>query len=260
VAIDAYAAHDRIHVADTREATCEQLVGDWWNAAFEHRLDAIMIAARRIDVADLNTRARQRMSQAGELAGPILEIAGRVFQAGDRIVCLRNDPRLKVTNGTRGTVTHVDADEQTLWFQPDDGASPLRLPQEYLEQGHVDHAYAITAHKAQGLTCDATFVLADETIYREWGYVALSRGRHDNHLYIGGDAFDVLDEHVHQRALAADRGDDHATSLPRRLERSRAETLALKQVRSGRARESERSTDRRAGHELERDLGMEFGL
>ena len=46
------------------------------------------------------------------------------------------------------------------------------------------HAYAITGHIAQGMTVDHALVLADEGINREWAYVALSRGRQSNRLYL----------------------------------------------------------------------------
>ena len=42
----------------------------------------------------------------------------------------------------------------------------------------------ITGHKAQGLTCDRTFVVVNGTTTREWAYVALSRGREANTIYL----------------------------------------------------------------------------
>jgi len=34
-----------------------------------------------------------------------------------------------------------------------------------------------------GMTTERAFVLGDDTVYREWGYVAMSRGREENRLY-----------------------------------------------------------------------------
>jgi len=42
------------------------------------------------------------------------------------------------------------------------------------------HGYAITGHGAQGLTTERAFTLADDGAWREWLYVALSRGREAN--------------------------------------------------------------------------------
>ena len=42
----------------------------------------------------------------------------------------------------------------------------------------------MTGHKAQGVTTDRTFVILDGSTDREWAYVAMSRGRQDNTLYL----------------------------------------------------------------------------
>jgi hypothetical protein len=42
----------------------------------------------------------------------------------------------------------------------------------------------MTGHKAQGVTTDRTFVIVDGTTDREWAYVAMSRGRQANTLYL----------------------------------------------------------------------------
>ena len=57
-------------------------------------------------------------------------------------------------------------------------------PPSYLDAGHVRHAYATTIHKAQGQTVDRAFVLGSDTLYQEAGYVALSRGRIENRIYL----------------------------------------------------------------------------
>ena len=41
----------------------------------------------------------------------------------------------------------------------------------------------MTGHVAQGLTTDRTFVLGTDRLFREWGYVAMSRGRLSNRMY-----------------------------------------------------------------------------
>src|SRR5699024_8338555 len=47
---------------------------------------------------------------------------------------------------------------------------------------HIDHAYATTAHSAQGLTCDCVFYNAESTsrtTAQDTYYVSISRERHD---------------------------------------------------------------------------------
>jgi hypothetical protein len=74
------------------------------------------------------------------------------------------------------------------------------LPTEYLEVGHIAHAYATTIHKAQGMTVDRCLTLGTDDLYREAGYVALSRGRTTNVLYaVGGHGVDDDLTHAPQR-------------------------------------------------------------
>jgi conjugative relaxase-like TrwC/TraI family protein len=227
-AIDAYHANGRLVVADTADTLREQLVGDWWHTVVEHGADAVMVAARRTDIDDLNTRARTRLTADGQLAGRPLTVAGHEFQVGDRVLCLRNHRTVGVLNGTRGTVTAIDHRTRQLTVRRDDTDQTVALPADYLDAGHLTHGYALTAHKAQGLTCDATFVLGSDEIYREWGYVALSRGRTDNRLYLtghnhGGDAVDDPthpEVHQHDPRTPTER-------LTADLHRSHQQTLAL---------------------------------
>ncbi len=53
-----------------------------------------------------------------------------------------------------------------------------------MRDGHLDHGYAITAHRAQGATVDRAFVLGSDELYREWGYTALSRHRDEARFYV----------------------------------------------------------------------------
>jgi Ti-type conjugative transfer relaxase TraA len=219
-ALAAYQQHGRIRTAETAEELRDRLVDDWWHTAAASLPGSNMIALRRSDADDLNHRARTKMLTAGRLIGPALVTTDELeLQAGDRIVCLRNHRRLGVVNGTRATITRVDLVARAV-DAVDDRGRRLTLPADYLDAGHVVHGYAITGHKAQGLTCDHTYVLGTESLYREWGYVAMSRGRQSNQLYHGPgiDDEDALHHHVH-----IDHDDEVAT-LAGHLRRTRAET------------------------------------
>ena len=63
-------------------------------------------------------------------------------------------------------------------------AAPLEIPRATRDAGHLDHGYAITAHRAQGATVDRAFVLGSDELYREWGYTALSRHRTEARFYV----------------------------------------------------------------------------
>ena len=55
---------------------------------------------------------------------------------------------------------------------------------------HVDPGYATTAHRAQGVTVDTAHILTTPGMAREALYVAMTRGRHANHLYVPTDTVD----------------------------------------------------------------------
>jgi ATP-dependent exoDNAse (exonuclease V) alpha subunit len=65
-------------------------------------------------------------------------------------------------------VVGVDLERRTVSLRTADGTG-RELSSSYLDDGWVDHAYALTAHAAQGATVDRSFVLGSDELYREWG-------------------------------------------------------------------------------------------
>lgn len=114
---------------------------------------------------------------------------------GERVVCLRNNPRLGIYNGSTYVVTDVaataknavkltvrDADGRS--FQARCRASDFTGVAGKWEQGfdQFDFGHAITVHKAQGSEFDRV-VLANEPIgstadlKRRWMYTAITRAK-----------------------------------------------------------------------------------
>jgi Ti-type conjugative transfer relaxase TraA len=219
---DAYRAHDRIVGGQDADDTRARLVGDWDRAARENPgEEVVMIAHRRVDVADLNRRARARLRATGRLGERELEIAGRAFCAGDRVVTGRNDRTLEVINGMRGVVVDVDPEQVTVDIALHDGTQRT-ITAGYLDEGHLDHGYAITAHRAQGATVDRAFVLGSDDLYREWGYTALSRHREEARYYVN------CGDDLQPRLPGLDISDNAYDDFPLDpLRRERAKQLAL---------------------------------
>jgi conjugative relaxase-like TrwC/TraI family protein len=222
-ALALYNTHERIHFAPDDTATVERLISDWWTSRGG---DAVMIAASRSDVARLNAAARARLRAADELGPDELRINGAGYAAGDHVVIRRNDPQLGVCNGDRAVVTSIDARRRRLTVAV--GVRQVCLDSRFLrsqaDRPAIQHGYAITCHIAQGMTVDRAFVLASSGLCHEWGYTALTRGRHENHLYLAGRGAHERDEYApgtHVQPLPPlDR-------LQVALERSDAESLAL---------------------------------
>jgi Ti-type conjugative transfer relaxase TraA len=173
----------RIVARATAEEARRDLVTDWWQAARQDDRDAVMVAHRRSDVADLNRRARARMQQDGRLGSEHLAVGDRTFARGDRILARSNDRRTGLVNGARGDVVGVDPEHRTLTVRLRSGTDVV-VPSGYLDAGHLDHGYALTAHAAQGATVDNAFVLGSDDLYQEWGYTALTRHRDESRFYM----------------------------------------------------------------------------
>jgi conjugative relaxase-like TrwC/TraI family protein len=181
-ALAAYQQHERVVVAPTAIDVRNQMAADWYAATMAGDF-TVLIAERRYDVDDLNRRARRHLACAGGLTGAALDVGTLSFQAGDRVMCLRNNRRLGVQNGTLGSVERVHIAARAVDIRSDDGQL-LHLPQQYLDADHLTYGYARTIHKTQGLTVDRCLILASDTLDHQAGYTALSRGRTENRIYI----------------------------------------------------------------------------
>lgn len=174
-----YALHDRVHVEADAAHRRAAIVDDHRNLS-AHGVDAVMLARSREDVALLNDAARAAALGDGRVNGPSLEVAGKEYRAGDRVICLANDRRGGITNGTRGVVVGVDRENRTLQLQRSDGQ---RLTIATTRYDAIDRGYALTVHKAQGMTADVALVMGSDGATRQWAYTAMSRGTLATHYY-----------------------------------------------------------------------------
>jgi conjugative relaxase-like TrwC/TraI family protein len=200
--IDTYAAHGRLHEGPAEAMTADAYRA--WEAAIGEGRSALLIAADNATVTDLNTQARDARVRDGlvEPAGVRLH-DDTTAGVGDTVVTRRNRRDLRtstgawVRNGDLWTVT-ARANDGTLSVQrktdmkarPRASASTVRLSADYVA-AHVELGYATTAHRAQGMTVDATFAVLRVGMSRELAYVALTRGRAENHAYMATDVADL---------------------------------------------------------------------
>ncbi|CAG1013426.1 Mobilization protein A [Rhizobiaceae bacterium] len=207
-AIHAYEQHGMVHVAETREQARGDLI-ERWDRDRQASPDSsrIILTHTNDEVRALNDAARERMRDAGNLGDEVrvtVERGERTFAAGDRVMFLQNERGLGVKNGTLGTIEQVSA--QSMIVRTDDGRSVAFDLKDY---DKIDHGYAATIHKAQGMTVDRTHVLATPGMDAHGSYVALSRHRDGTDLHYGRDDFADQDRLV--RTLSRDRAKDMAT-------------------------------------------------
>jgi hypothetical protein len=180
-----YREHGRIDVQPTRDEVLDRMVDRWAADALAGR-ESLMLAWQRVNVAELNTRARELWAQAGRLEGPELAIGGRRYAAGDRVVLLAPNPDQRLVTSQRATITAVDLMEGSVELVTAEGTRH-RLVGDELAVGRLDHAYATTIHRAQGATADTAHHLHDGG-GRELAYVALSRARQHSTVYLVADS------------------------------------------------------------------------
>ncbi|TPK85162.1 Ti-type conjugative transfer relaxase TraA [Mesorhizobium sp. B2-4-13] len=207
-AIGAYDAQGMVHQAASRDVARSDLVDRWdRDRHVEPEASRIILTHTNDEVRALNNAARKRMRAAGDLGDEVrvdVERGARTFASGDRVMFLRNERGLGVKNGTLGVVGEVNT--QSMTVRIDDGRSVRFDLKDY---AHIDHGYAATIHKAQGMTVDRTHVLATPGMDAHGSYVALSRHRHGMDLHYGGDDFATRERLV--RTLSRDRAKDMAS-------------------------------------------------
>jgi ATP-dependent exoDNAse (exonuclease V) alpha subunit len=217
----ALAARGRVEVVADM-AAARGVVVERWAAALERHEDAVMLALTRRDVAALNQEARRRLERRGVLGEVVGRAGEHPLARGEQIVCTKNDRSLRVVNGTRGVVRAAWG--RGVVVETADGARVL--PEAYLD-AHVDYAYALTVHKAQGATVDTAVVLATDSLTREAGYVAMSRARGETFLVVPAEPADVdADVGTAPTIGAFER-------VAKRLSVSQAKSLALAELAPG---------------------------
>jgi conjugative relaxase-like TrwC/TraI family protein len=194
--IDLYDVHGRLHGGTSDEMA--DAAFDAWGADTRAGRSSVLISDSNEAVAAMNVRARSELILDGRVDA-VREIPlhdGTAASVGDTVITRRNDRRLRaagawVRNGDRWTVVAVNANGSVdvrrsgrRW------GSATRLPSEYVKS-YVELGYAVTSHRAQGITTDTAHVVVSSSMTRENLYVAITRGRDSNTAYVAIDQPDV---------------------------------------------------------------------
>jgi conjugative relaxase-like TrwC/TraI family protein len=226
-ALLAYLDHNRIHVDEPRMLPAA-ITAAYADSAATDPLGTVALASTRREVAALNTTIRaqlvrdRKVDADGITARTPTGTTG--FATGDIVVITRNRRALGVLNGMRGQLASTDPKSGSA-VMVDDLGEAHTLPAELLTSGEVQHGYALTIHRAQGITVNTALVYGTAALTKEAGYVALSRGRVANHLFVS--PYDVHEAMVDQ-PIGGERRDLLAAVdlVAIRLELSRRQSLA----------------------------------
>ena len=217
-AIERYEAAGMVHAHDTTTDAKAAMLGIWSKAITEHPdKSQIMFAHRNKDVNDLNAQARDHMREAGKLGADqsINAEQGRMDVAiGERIRFTRNNRAMAVMNGTLGTLTAINGNEMTIRLDDNNRLVTFDLH----DYNYLDHGYAATVHKAQGVTVQEAHFLVTPGLDRHATYTGLSRHRDSVNMHWSEADFETRDNMIAKlsRENAKDTTLDYAA--PRRTE------------------------------------------
>ncbi|QBR94342.1 conjugal transfer protein [Nocardioides euryhalodurans] len=191
--ISTYVRQKRIREGQTDEMLDHAY--EAWRADCSAGKASVLVTESSHAVRVLNERARaERLLLEGPIGGREIPLAaGNSASVGDVVITRRNARTLRtsrggwVKNGDRWRIVDIRRDGSVLV----DRLNPRRraktvLPAEYVRE-YVDLGYAITAHRAQGITVDTSHVVVTASTTRENLYVSMSRGRESNIAYVALD-------------------------------------------------------------------------
>jgi len=191
-AVDWYRTHNRLHCGDATTMAADALAA--YSADTALGRDALLVCDTTEMADALNQRLHQ--SRRDRDAPTVTAARGQKIGVGDLIITRRNDPTIDfhlstpnaellppVRNGDRWWVAAVDSGTNRLAAERmTDGARAV-FDGAYLCE-HVNLGYAVTTHSAQGVTCDSTRAVPSDSASRSLFYVAVTRGRTNNNVYL----------------------------------------------------------------------------
>lgn len=181
-------------VIEKRAARVKAIVKDYISLDTGAQKSTIILTAANRDRRDINQAVRAALVKNGQLqtgqeftvTDPASQLeVKRHFAPGDKVIFLKNDYKIGVRNGQTGIVTGIVAKHpNTLVIESGSRKIPLDL-QQY---SAVEHGYAMTGHKAQGITVDRALIHLDSSQKhlnnRNSYYVDISRARQQVKMYV----------------------------------------------------------------------------
>jgi len=195
-ALDEYDQQGRIRGAPPDEAM-DQAVNAYIASYLAGR-DVILTAADWVRCRELSRRIRDDLIHLGHVdpARAVTIADGAQASTGDLLICRDNDHRLDAGEPGRGLangdVLQIEAITPTgimvrRLLDPDRDTGQRRFTERafhYHRYQACDLAYAVTGHSAQGGTVHTGITLVTGTEDRQWLYSAMTRGTHNNLVFV----------------------------------------------------------------------------
>jgi ATP-dependent exoDNAse (exonuclease V) alpha subunit len=171
------------------------------------------------------------------LAPEILDL-----KIGTKVIFVRNDQNREYQNGTLGTIIDFDVAKMPIvetfdkkeittkietWQHVDDNGKVLAE----ISQIPLRYAWAITVHKSQGMTLDAAEIDLEKAFGSGMGYVALSRVKKLENIYLKGinkEALKIHKDVVRQDKIFREKSDRASHALEKYYENSEMKKKLIK--------------------------------
>jgi ATP-dependent exoDNAse (exonuclease V) alpha subunit len=116
--------------------------------------------------------------KAKQLHLEVFSVQNKIFRIGDKIAFNKAINKLRIQNSNQATITNITHDKITIKLESGRNVTFATTSNEIK---HIDHSYSITAHKAQGLTCDNVIAVVESyrkhlTTQKNF-YVSISRAK-----------------------------------------------------------------------------------
>ena len=273
-ALTAYCSHGAVNIADDQEATLAAMA----TAFKQAKGDAAAIAATNTQVGAINAVLRQAAREIGVISGQDIVIRALprgqkgskpkpvdlAVAKGDRLILGGEAVIGGVTlrNAARLTVKHILPGGKKLLIETADGQVLMTSADELATAGKggkpivMQHAYAVTAHAAQGGTWSRTLWLASHEDSRS-ALVAMTRHRDELAVFVDRSSLPHYGEVVvnvgrgglvDSEQPVDDRGDaEIVAAIGKSMERVTAprnalDVLGMSQVHPNAARQTPRET------------------
>jgi hypothetical protein len=212
-ALRLYAAHRLVTVRDDRDEAMKALVFDWTAVGLTSPEQATVLVATNYESETASRLCQVKRLEAGCLdARHSMEIRDEdpskginyvnTVYVGDRVLFTHNDYRYRVENGAVGTVIALKPSlfRESIAVKLDDGRRVIIPAKKF---PHMRLGYAMTTHKAQGVTVPEVFVLAGGPMQNlPISYVQASRACRRTRFYTEKALLDEYLEEIEDSPLA----------------------------------------------------------
>lgn len=173
-ALGAYERHDSVHEHANALAARTAVLQDY--LAEGKPQTSLLLAATNLEVDLLNYEIRKALMASGQLP----DLPYQRLVVGDRVLLTKNALAEGYRNGSLGTVVRIGKTKAKIRL---DTGGEVDAP-----YADITHGYALTVHRAQGVTADSVYYYAGYAD-RHLALVAMTRHRHDLRVYWDRETF-----------------------------------------------------------------------